>query len=340
MASAASATKRYLIASVPKGEPSSDTFKLEDTSLPAEVPEGQVRVRALYVSVDPYLRGLIGRIGAGKPIVSGQVAEVVASKAAEYKQGDKVFFYGQWATEQIVDPKSADAKLKKIDPSLPPSAYLGVAGMPGATAYFGLHEVAQFKKGDIVLVSGAAGAVGSLVGQLAKRGGAKLVVGTAGGPEKCKRLVEHFGFDAAIDYKKFDTEEKVTEELKRLSPDGFDVYFDNTGGHVTDALLNVVRKFARLAICGSISVYNKDPREVKVPSPFMKVVYSSTTIRGFLVFDYADRWGEFEKNVHPLVREGHLKFDETVVEGFDKIPEAFAGLFHGKNTGKMVVKVA
>jgi len=337
--SSASSNKRFVLASVPKGEPDEKTFKLEDAPAP-EVKDGQLLVKALWITVDPYLRGALPSIGAGKPMVSGQVAEVVESKSADYKKGDKVVFYGVWALQQAIDPKSKDAKLRKVDESVPLSLYLGILGMPGATAYLGLFEAGQFKKGDVVLVSGAAGAVGSLVGQLAKLHGAKLVIGTAGGPEKCALVTGKFGFDAAIDYKKFDTVEKVTAELKRISPEGVDLYFDNTGGHVTDAFYTVVKKFGRSAVCGSISVYNKDPSEVKVPSPFIRIIYTSVTIKGFIVYDYEDKWPQFEKEVTQLVKENKVQHEETVVEGFEKLPEAFSGLFHGKNTGKMIVKIA
>jgi NADPH-dependent curcumin reductase CurA len=210
--------------------------------------------------------------------------------------------------------------------------------MPGATAYFGLKDAASFKKGDIVLVSGAAGAVGSAVGQLAKLWGAKQVIGTAGGPDKCKLVVDKYGFDACIDYKKFDTEEKMTAELKRLCPDGLDVHFDNVGGHVSDSFLNLVRKHGRVAVCGSISQYN-DAKPPLCPSPWVKVIYTSVRIQGFLVYDYHEHWQEFLDEVHPLVKQNKIQYEETVVEGFEKLPEALNGLFKGANVGKMVVKI-
>lgn len=332
-----SSNQEFTVAQRPQGLPDDKTFKLESKDVPAAA-DGQIAVKALYISVDPYLRGVLGHTPVPGPFVSGQVAEVVESKSNDYKAGDKVFFYGRWARFQNVDPASADAKLQKIDSDAHLSAYLGVLGMPGATAYFGLKEAAAFKKGDVVLVSGAAGAVGSAVGQLAKLWGAKKVIGTAGGEAKCKLVVEKYGFDECIDYKKFDTEEKVTAELKRISPEGCDVHFDNVGGHVSDAFLNTVRKFGRVAVCGSISQYN-DAKPPQCPSPWGKVIYTSVRIQGFIVFDYFARWQEFIDTVHPLVKEGKIKFEETVVEGFEKLPEALNGLFKGANVGKMVVKI-
>jgi NADPH-dependent curcumin reductase CurA len=175
--------------------------------------------------VDPYLRGMIAKLGPGHPMISGMIGEVVESKSDKFAVGDHLCFMGLWTRLQVVDPKSARVNAYKVDGKTAPlSGYLGVLGMPGATAYFGLKVKAEFKAGDIVFVSGAAGAVGSLVGQLAKLWGAKLVVGSAGGPEKCKNVVEKLGFDACIDYKQFDTQQKVVAELKRLSPEGFDIY--------------------------------------------------------------------------------------------------------------------
>jgi NADPH-dependent curcumin reductase CurA len=248
---------------------------------------------------------------------------------------------GQWAQVQVLDPKNPSLVLRKVDESFPLSLYLGVLGMPGHTAYFGLYEVAQFKKGDIVLVSGAAGAVGSLVGQLAKAGGAKLVVGSAGGAEKCKILTEKYGFDAAIDYKVYTTEEAVTDELKRISPEGYDLYYDNTGGHVSDAFYNVVRKNARAVICGSISNYNEYESGKKKTQSLLwpKLLWSTVSIRGFLIFDFFNRMDEADAKLKELLKEKKIKYDETIIEGFDKLPQALIGLYHGQNIGKMVVKV-
>jgi len=208
-------------------------------------------------------------------------------------------------------------------------------GMPGLTAYFGLFDVAQFKPTDVVVVSGAAGAVGSLVGQLAKLKGAR-VIGTAGG-DKIDYL-KKLGFDYTIDYKLHKTAESVTEELKKAAPNGVDLYFDNTGGHVTDAVFPLLNKYARVAVCGQISMYNEvDPP--RVPAFLHHLIYKSVTVKGFVVSDFVSQVGRFYDEVPKLLQENKIQYQETVVEGFDKIPEAFIGLFHGANTGKAVVKV-
>jgi len=190
------------------------------------------------------------------------------------------------------------------------------------------------------VVSGAAGAVGSLVGQLARLKGAKKVIGTAGGADKCRVVKEKYGFDECIDYKTFDTVDKMREELKKAAPEGVHLYFDNVGGHVTQAMWDVYTKFGRMALCGAISNYNKPPHETLLPDPFgMKMIYGGLTVRGFTSSDFVDRSEEFYAEVPQLVEQGKVVFDETVYKGFDKIPLAFAGLFHGHNTGKAVITV-
>jgi len=333
-------TKRFVLAEYPKGEITESTYKLTEAPVPA-VGDDEIRVKTSIWSVDPYLRLWLQKLPLGQPVVSGQVGEIVESKASGYKVGDKVNFYGAWAQEQVVNVKNEALRLRKVDDSVPLSLYIGILGMPGHTAWCGLHEAAQFKKGDIVLVSGAAGAVGSLVGQLAKQGGAKLVVGTAGGPEKCKLLTDKYGFDAAIDYKQFATQEAVAAELKRLSPDGFDVYFDNTGGHVSDAFYDVVRKFGRAAICGSIANYNDSyDKSNKLTQPLLwtKLIYTSVSIKGFIVFDYAAETPKADKELTKLFKDGKIKYEETFSNGFETLPQSLIGLFHGKNSGKMVVR--
>jgi len=334
-------TKRFVLAEYPKGEITESTYKLTEAPVPA-VGDDEIRVKTSIWSVDPYLRLWLQKLPLGQPVVSGQVGEIVESKASGYKVGDKVNFYGAWAQEQVVNVKSEALRLRKVDDSVPLSLYIGILGMPGHTAWCGLHEAAQFKKGDIVLVSGAAGAVGSLVGQLAKQGGAKLVVGTAGGPEKCKLLTEKYGFDAAIDYKQFTTQEAVAAELKRISPDGFDLYFDNTGGHVSDAFYDVVRKFGRVAICGSIANYNSDNPEAAAAAKqalvWTKLIYTSVSVKGFVVSDYRDKVPAADKELTKLFKDGKIQFEETFSDGFETLPQALADMLKGKNSGKMVVR--
>jgi len=265
---------------------------------------------------------------------------VIASDHPQYQVGDLVQGHVPWRTVNQHDGKG----LRKLpaDSELSPSLYVGVLGMPARTAYFGLldPEVGRFKAGQTVLVSGAAGAVGSVAGQLAKLKGAAKVIGTAGGKEKCKLVKEKYGFDDCLDYKELDTTEKMTAALQSLCPNGkLDLYFDNTGGHVLYAAANCFNKFARVAICGGISQYQQSEAERLIPNIFLKCIYAAVNLRGFLVSDYSARFGEADAELEKLVKSGQLRYDETVFEGWEKVPDALAGLFSGVNTGKAVVKV-
>lgn len=327
----------------PHGDLKDADFKLETTPVPTIV-DGQILVRALWISVDPYLRGAIASRPLNAPVVSGLVGEVIESKAAGYKVGENVRFYGAWERIQAVTVAVAEQQQDLSKVSVPEgtrlSAALGVLGMPGATAYVGLKRAASFKKGDAVVVTGAAGAVGSVVGQLAREWGASKVVGVAGGPDKCKLVKEKFGFDECIDYKKFTTQQAIKDELKRIQPDGFDVFFENTGGFVSDAIYDGnLRKFARVALCGNIANYN-NTQAALIPNPFVNCIYTSIRVQGFIWSDYRDdEYENYKKEQTKLVKEGKMKYEETVVEGFEAVPKALMGLFKGQNTGKMVVKV-
>ena len=326
----------------PQGDLKDDDFKLESIPVPT-ITDGQILVRALWISVDPYLRGRVGNHPLNTPVVSGLVGEVIESKSSNYKVGDNVRFYGAWQRVQAVTVETAE-KTQELQKAVVPdgtrlSVALGVLGMPGATAYLGLKHAGSFKKGDAVVITGAAGAVGASVGQYARAWGASKVVGFAGGPEKCKLVKEKFGFDECIDYKKFNTAQAVKDELKRIQPDGFDVFFENTGGHVSDAIYDGnLRKFARVALCGNIANYNNS-EESKIRNPFLDCIYTSVRIQGFLWADFRDDLPSFQKEALAMVKDGKLKFEETVVEGFESTVKAFQGLFKGHNTGKMVVKV-
>lgn len=321
----------------PEGKPQLSDFAWITEEQP-EIQSGEVLLRTSYVSVDPYLRGRMSDAKSyvppfelNKPISSGIIAEVVESNNSDFSKGDYVSGLLEWKEFQ----KSNGTGLTKVDTTkVPQSAYLGVLGMTGLTAYLGLTEIGKPQKGETIVVSGAAGAVGSIVGQIGKILGCR-VVGIAGTDEKVEMLKSEFGFDAAINY---NTTTNMTEAIAAACPDGVDVYFDNVGGEISDAVLFNINKFARMIICGVISVYNETsiPKSISV-QPFL--VKNSALMQGFIVSNYAAKFPEAVKQLATWLQEGKLTYTETVVEGFDQIPQAFIDLFEGKNKGKMVVKI-
>ncbi|MEU6287477.1 NADP-dependent oxidoreductase [Streptomyces sp. NPDC005047] len=321
----------------PVGWPKPEDFALVETEVPTPG-EGQVLVRNLYVSVDPYMRGRMSAAKSyaapyelGKAMQGGAVGEVVASNAEGFAVGDHVLHFLGWREYAAVNAKSA----VKVDPDAAPlSTYLGVLGMTGLTAYAGLLRTAAFKEGDTVFVSGAAGAVGSQVGQLAKLKGAARVVGSAGSDEKVRLLVDEYGFDAAFNYK----DAPVSEQLRAAAPDGIDVYFDNVGGDHLEAAIGSLNLNGRIAICGAISVYN-NTEPAPGPKNLARLIQTRGRIEGFLVGDHYDLQPKFVEEVGPWVASGALKYRETVVEGIENNLEAFLGVLRGDNTGKMIVKL-
>ncbi|MFC7391995.1 NADP-dependent oxidoreductase [Scopulibacillus cellulosilyticus] len=331
--------QQILLANRPEGLPTKETFEFRE--IPIEKPkDGQVVVKTLYLSVDPYMRG---RMNAGKsyvepyainaPISGGIVGEIVESRSEKLKAGDKVQGSLNWQLYNTVDA----AAVRKIEnTNVPLSAYLSVLGMTGLTAYFGLLDIGQPKEGETVVVSGAAGAVGSTVGQIAKIKGAK-VVGIAGSDEKIKYLENELGFDKGINYKTTDHLQKALEEA---CPNGVDVYFDNVGGSVSDAVLNCLNDFARIPLCGAISSYNADENEDFGPRIQPKLLKTHSMIKGFIVGDYSNDFARGIQDLAEWLSQGKLKYKETIVEGFENVPDAFLGLFEGKNLGKQLVKVS
>ncbi|MFG2321516.1 NADP-dependent oxidoreductase [Streptomyces sp. NBC_01723] len=321
----------------PVGWPKPEDFALVETDVPTPG-EGQVLVRNLYVSVDPYMRGRMSAAKSyaapyelGKAMQGGAVGEVVASNAEGFAVGDHVLHFLGWREYAAVNAKSA----VKVDPDAAPlSTYLGVLGMTGLTAYAGLLRTAAFKEGDTVFVSGAAGAVGSQVGQLAKLKGAARVIGSAGSDEKVRLLVDEYGFDAAFNYK----DAPVGEQLRAAAPDGIDVYFDNVGGDHLEAAIGSLNLNGRIAICGAISVYN-NTEPAPGPKNLARLIQTRGRIEGFLVGDHYDLQPKFVEEVGPWVASGALKYRETVVEGIENNLEAFLGVLRGDNTGKMIVKL-
>ncbi len=329
-------SKTILLAKRPVGLPKLSDFKIDDEIVP-DLAVGEILLQTKYVSVDPYLRGRMNDVKSyippfelGQPLVSGTVAEVVDSKNEAFQKGDFLSGMLPWKEKMV----SNGEDLLKVDQNRAPlSAYLGILGMTGLTAYLGLTEIGKPKKGETLVVSGAAGAVGSVVGQIGKILGMR-VVGVAGTEEKVALLKNDFGFDEAINYK---TTENMTAALKAACPDGVDVYFDNVGGPISDAVLFSINKFARIVCCGAISVYNNTqmPQSMSVQS---FLVRNSALMQGFIVFDYADKYPDAIQQLSKWLAEGKLKSAETVREGFENIPQAFLDLFDGKNKGKMVIK--
>ncbi|SES99284.1 NADP-dependent oxidoreductase [Stigmatella erecta] len=323
----------------PQGEPTAANFELVETTIP-EPAEGQILVCNLFMSVDPYMRGRMNDVKSyvppfqvGQPLDGGVVGQVVHSKALGFEEGDFVSGPGGWR-EYHVAPAN---QYMKVDPGVGSlSAYLGVLGMPGMTAYVGLLDLGKPQAGETVFVSGAAGAVGGLVGQIAKLKGCR-VVGSAGSAEKVKHLREELGFDDAFNYK----DGPVAQALERTCPEGIDVYFDNVGGEHLEASIGKMKNYGRIVLCGAISQYNAT---APAPGPrnLMLAVARRLTLQGFIVSDerHQERRPDFLRDVGGWLREKKVKEVETVVEGLDKAPEAFIGLLRGHNTGKMVVKLA
>jgi len=332
-----SVNRQFKLGARPVGMPKESDFALVEAPLPA-VGDGKVLVKTVYLSVDPYMRGRITGIrtyadpvNVGDVMVGGTVGQVVDSKAPGFSAGDLVNGYWGWQEYTVVDGKT----LLKLDPKIAPvSTSLGVLGMPGMTAYFGLLDICKPQAGETVVVSGAAGAVGSLVGQIAKIQGCRAV-GIAGADEKLKWLVNELGFDGAFNYK---TTSDYGAKLKELCPKGIDCYFDNVGGTVTDAIFPQLNVFARVSICGQISQYNLEKPE---PGPRLLgyILVKQAKMEGFIVSRFQSRWGEGIKQMAQWLAQGKLKYREDVVEGFDNTVRAFIGMLQGENTGKMLVKV-
>lgn len=330
-------TRTINLKSRPKGMPKLTDFDITTSEIP-ELQEGEVLLRSKYVSVDPYLRGrmsdtpsYIAPFEIDKPIVSGTVAEVLESRNADFSKGDYVFGSLAWKETQVAHVGG----LIKVDSNKAPlSTYLGVLGMTGLTAYLGLTEIGKPKRGETLIVSGAAGAVGSVVGQIGKILGLR-VVGIAGTDEKVEMLKSDFGFDEGINY---NTTKNMIEAIAKACPDGVDVYFDNVGGDISDAVLFNINKFSRTVNCGAISVYNstEQPKSISV-QPFL--VKKSSSMQGFVIFDYVEKHPEGIKQLSAWLNEDKLTYSETIRNGFENIPQAFLDLFEGKNKGKMVVKL-
>lgn len=326
--------KQWLLVSRPTGKVSPDNFRLVETPVPV-IADGEVLVRNHYMSLDPYMRG---RMDDSKSYAApqkldevmqgGTVGVVLESRHPAFAAGDTVL--GMFGWQQY--GKSDGNLLLKLDASkVPMQAYLGCVGMPGITGWYGLNRIIEPKAGETVVVSAASGAVGSVVGQLAKRKGCR-VVGVAGGADKCRVVVEEFGFDACVDYKAGN----LRADLKAATPNGIDGYFENVGGVVLDEVLRRMNAFGRIAVCGLISGYDGNPMPV---SEFRSILINRLKVQGFIISEHMQVWPDARRELAGLVAEGALKYRETVAEGIESAPEAFMGLLTGKNFGKQLVKL-
>ena len=332
-----SVNRQFVLAARPVGMPKESDFSLVEAPIPT-LASGQVLLRSTYLSVDPYMRGRMTGIrtyadpvNIGQVMVGGAVGKVVQSLNPQFQPGDVVSGYWGWQEFAVSDGRG----LQKLDTRLaPPSTALGVLGMPGMTAYFGFLDICKPKAGETVLVSGAAGAVGSLVGQIAKIKGCRAV-GVAGTDEKVAWITGELGFDAAFNYK---TTENYVAKLKELCPSGIDCYFDNVGGAVTDAVLPLLNVRARISICGQISQYNATKPELGV-RPYAYLLTKQARAEGFIISQFMDRFAEGIPQMAQWIKEGKIKYRETIVEGFENMPRALIGVLQGDNTGKMVVAI-
>ncbi|HEX5568221.1 MAG TPA: NADP-dependent oxidoreductase [Streptomyces sp.] len=321
----------------PQGWPTPDGFALREAPVRAPGP-GRILVRNLYLSVDPYMRGrmddrksYVPPFRLDHPMDGGAVGVVLASEAEEFAPGDHVLHGLGWREYATLDARHATGVSAGLAPL---STYLGVLGMPGLTAYAGLLEVASLTEGDAVFVSGAAGAVGSQVGQIARLRGASRVIGSAGSDEKVRLLTEEYGFDAAFNYKKG----PVARQLREAAPDGIDVYFDNVGGEHLEAAIDCLNVHGRVTVCGMIAQYNSTEPPA-APRNLALVIGKRLRIQGMLVKDHADLRPRFVEEVSAWIRSGELKYHETVVEGIENAPDAFLGMLRGQNIGKMIVRL-
>ncbi|MBU5615519.1 NADP-dependent oxidoreductase [Psychrobacter sp. TAE2020] len=328
--------KQWRLKSRPIGEPNADTWQYSETVVPA-ISDGQLLIKIEYISLDPAMRGwlndaksYIEPVQIGDVMRAGTVGQVLESKHAKFVAGDYVCGHDGVQSYAVSDGTG----LYKVDPNLAPLPYyLGVLGMPGMTGYFGLLKTGMPKAGETVVVSGAAGAVGSVVGQIAKIKGCR-VVGIAGGSEKCKFLVDELGFDEAIDYKN----DNVKKALKRTCPDGVDVFYDNVGGDILDDVLSQINLHARIVICGAISQYN-NTTAVKGPSNYLSLLVNRARMEGIVVFDNVKEYPTAMQDIAGWIKSGELTVKDHIIEGIETFPDTLMMLFNGKNFGKLVLKV-
>jgi NADPH-dependent curcumin reductase CurA len=331
--------RRFVLASRPTGAPREDNFRLETVPVPALAP-GQILVRHHYLSLDPYMRGRMSdrkSYAAPQPLdevmVGGTVGEVIESRAEGLAAGDHVVGMGGWQEYSVAS--QGPGAPRKVDARIPLSAYLGAAGMPGVTAWYGLHVICEPKAGETVSVTAAAGAVGGIVGQLAKARGCR-VVGVAGGKDKCDYVVRELGFDACLDYKALREPAAFHAALREAAPGGIDCHFENVGGMALDAVLAQMNAFGRIAICGMIAGYNDAPIPLQAP---ILILLSRLKLQGFVISEHPAIWPKALAELTDGVASGRLRYRETVASGLESAPGAFLGLLQGRNFGKQLVKL-
>ncbi|HWC21027.1 MAG TPA: NADP-dependent oxidoreductase [Flexivirga sp.] len=334
-------TTQIRMAAYPVGMPQDSDFETATVELP-ELGDGQVLLRTIYLSLDPYMRGRMSTaksyaapLQPGDVMLGATVCEVLESRAEGFKAGDIVLAYTGWQTHAVADAEH----LRRLDPQQAPvSTAVGVLGMPGFTAYAGLLEIGRPKPGETVVVAAAAGPVGSAVGQIARVKGARAV-GIAGGPEKCRILTETYGFDAAVDHRS----PTFADDLAAATPDGIDVYFENVGGPVTEAVVKRLNLYARMPVCGLVAGYNATERPAgpdELPGFMRRVLTLSLTIRGFIQSEFVPtHYKAFQQDMSGWIRDGEVNYLEDIVDGLDNAPEAFRGLLTGRNVGKLLVRV-
>ena len=332
--------QRIVLASRPDGRPTAENFRLEEAAVPT-AGEGEVLLKLRYLSLDPYMRGRMSAaksyaapVAIGAVMEGGTVGEVVESQSAGFARGDFVLSHSGWQSYAVADAST----LRKLDPEQAPlTTALGVLGMPGFTAYSGLLTIGQPKEGETVVVAAATGPVGSAVGQIAKLKGARAV-GIAGGADKCKALIEEFGFDVAVDHRS----PNFAQELASACPDGIDVYFENVGGKVFEAVFPLLNQFARVPVCGLIAQYNQSgpfDGPDRLPVLMRDILSKSLTIRGFIQRDFADQRPAFYHDMAKWIADGQIRYREDIVEGLENSPQAFISMLDGGNFGKLVVKL-
>jgi len=333
--------RQILLASRPTREPSPANFQLVERPVP-DLADGQVLVRHHYLSLDPYMRGRMAATKSyaapqalGEVMIGATVGEVTASRSPRFQVGDQVTGMGGWQLFQVVDG-SKPGMLRKVDTTaIPLSAYLGAVGMPGVTAWYGLTQIIAPKPGETVVVSAASGAVGSVVGQLAKLRGARTI-GIAGGPDKCKYVTDELGLDACLDYREYSDVAGLAAALQKAGPNGIDGNFENVGGMILEAVLLRANAFSRVALCGMIAGYNGVP--IPIPTPQL-ILINRMKIQGFIVIDHMGHWPPTLAELGSLVAQKKLRYRESIAEGLDAAPEALIGLLAGRNFGKQLVKL-
>jgi NADPH-dependent curcumin reductase len=332
--------RRFVLASRPTGAPREDNFRLETVPVPA-LASGQILVRHHYLSLDPYMRGRMSDRKSyaapqplGEVMIGGTVGEVVESRAEGFSAGDHVVGMGGW--QEYAVARDGPAAPRKVDATrIPLSAYLGAVGMPGVTAWYGLNTICEPRAGETVTVTAAAGAVGGVVGQLAKARGCR-VVGVAGGAEKCDHVMRELGFDACLDYKALPSLEAFHAALRAVTPDGIDCHFENVGGMALDAVLAQMNAFGRIAICGMIAGYDGAPIPLQFPT---LILLSRLKLQGFVISEHPAVWPKALAELADGVASGRIKYRETVANGLESAPGAFLGLLQGRNVGKQLVKL-